>query len=196
MVKGIIFGILGIGIIALCIIVFDGPANIDNMIQYIGTCVVAAIYLGLLFVVYILPAMSDKVAASMLGDSNETAEQDPMHTARALLAQGEYEDAIVAYREVTVKDPMNRMPWVDIAKIYETNLESPQMALETLKEAVQSHEWEIDDAAFFLFRIAEMQEAMPEEQVAYQETLNVIIQTFPETRHSANAMHLLRKSQE
>lgn len=195
MAKGIIFGIIGAGIVWMCISVFSAPASMDGIFQYIGACVMAAIYLGVLFVVYVLPAISHKVASSMLGDSNLEAEQDPMHDARALVAQGEYQDAIIAYREVAEKDPYNRMPWVDIAKIYETHLDAPDMALAALQEGVQSHEWPIEDAAFFLFRIAEMQEAMPDQQAAYKETLNLIVETFPETRHSANAMHLLRKAQ-
>jgi hypothetical protein len=88
---------------------------------------------------------------------------------------------------------MNRLPWVEIAKIHRDNLENPVAAIATLREALESHEWEVNDAAYFMFRIAELYD----EDLANRETAIEILQQvcseLPETRHSANARHKLHE---
>lgn len=146
---------------------------------------------GIVFVFDILPMIAHK-ATHAIYDSAEMMERDVMHDARALFAQGEYEGAIEAFRKAAAADPANRFPWIEIAKIQKDNLHDPASAIGTLREAVQSQEWEIDDAAFFLFRLVELYDESMEDRAAATEILNQIVALFPETRHSANAMHKLR----
>ena len=46
-------------------------------------------YIGVLFVVYLLPTIAHKFTHAVY-DSGEMVENDPMHDARALVAQGDY----------------------------------------------------------------------------------------------------------
>jgi tetratricopeptide (TPR) repeat protein len=153
---------------------------------------VSAGAVGIFFVFQVLPSIAHRFTHAVY-DSAEMVEADPMHDARSLYAQGDYEGAIEAFREASTVDPMNRLPWVEIAKIHRDNLENPVAAIATLREALESQEWEVNDAAYFMFRIAELYD----EDLANRETAIEILQQvcseLPETRHSANARHKLHE---
>jgi tetratricopeptide (TPR) repeat protein len=147
-------------------------------------------YIGVVFVVYILPVLAHKFSHAVY-DSGEMVEKDVMHDARALYAQGDYEGAIEAYRAAAKADPNNRMPWVEIAKIQRENLEDPDAAIETLRHVLEHYAWPERDAAFFLFRLAEIYDHDKEDRASAAAILQQVMEQFPETRHSANARHKL-----
>ena len=141
---------------------------------------------GIVFVVHILPMFAQRVTHAVY-DSAEMIERDVMHDARALVAQGEYHSAIEAFKEAAKADPMNRLPWVEIAKIYKDNLDDPHSAIETIRYALESQEWEINDAAYFLFRLAELYDEILGDRATAAAILQQVVEQFPRTRHSANA---------
>lgn len=147
---------------------------------------------GIVFVFDVLPLMAHKVTHAIY-DSAEMMERDIMHDARSLLAQGEYEAAVDAFRTAAAADPMNRLPWVEIAKIQKDNLHDPALAIQTLREALEGQEWEVNDAAYFLFRIAELYDETQGDRASATAILEQVVELFPETRHSANAKHKLRE---
>lgn len=150
---------------------------------------------GIFFVVYLLPFFAQRVTHAVY-DSGEMVEEDVMHNARSLLAQGDYEGAIAAFREAAAADPLNRLPWVEIAKIYKTNLEDPASAIQTIRHALESQAWEVNDAAYFLFRLAELYDEVEGDRASAVSILNQVVDQFPGTRHSANAAHKLHEWQE
>ncbi len=141
---------------------------------------------GIVFVFVVLPMMAHKVTHAVY-DSAEMLERDVMHDARALVAQGEYEAAIEAFKEAAKAEPLNRLPWVEIAKIYKDNLENPQAAIETIRSVLEGQEWEINDAAYFMFRLAELYDQEMGERESAVAILQQVVEQFPRTRHSANA---------
>lgn len=157
--------------------------------------IVAGLFFAYLFITYIMPIISDSTTNLIMGDNNEKVADDPFRLARALMAQGEYEDAIVAYREALAKTPEIRMGWTDVAKIYLDKLEQPNLAIATYREAITAHEWTEDDEAFFLFRISEWQMNELEDPASGIATLEEIIANYPDTRNSANAMQILRQQE-
>lgn len=118
-------------------------------------CFLSAGLVGIIFVTQVLPILAQKMTHAVY-DSGEEVEQDPFHDARVLMAQGEWEGAIEGFRAAAEQDPLNRMPYVEIAKIQKFNLEDPLAAITTLREAVEGQEWEQNDAAFMMFRLAEL----------------------------------------
>lgn len=150
------------------------------------------LYSAFMFIAFVLPALVHRATQEMYGSGAEV-ETDPMHDARALFAQGDYEGAINAYHEVAKNQPDDRFPWVEMAKIQNDNLEDPDAAIATLREGLESQEWTVNNAAFFLFRIAEMYEKEKEDTMTTVQILQQIVELFPETRHSANATHRLRE---
>jgi len=141
---------------------------------------------GIVFATQVLPLLANKVSKAVY-ENNERVEADPFHDARVLMAQGEWDGAIESFRLAAKKDPNNRMPWTEIAKIQRHHQDNPPAALATLREAIESQDWEIDDVAFLMFRLAEIYEEDFHDHANARTVLSQIIELFPETRHSANA---------
>jgi tetratricopeptide (TPR) repeat protein len=148
--------------------------------------------LGVFFVLTVLPFLAHRLTHAIY-DSAEMVEQDSMHAARSLVAQGDYPGAIAAFKQAAIAEPLNRLPWVEIAKIQKDQLEDPKAAIQTIRHALESQEWEINDAAYFLFRLAELYNEVEGDRASAVAIMNQVIQQFPETRHSANASHKLHE---
>jgi len=141
---------------------------------------------GIVFVTQLLPMLAQKLTHAVY-DSGEEVEADPFHDARVLMAQGEWEAAIKSFREAAKQDQYNRMPWIEIAKIQKIHLEDITAAVATLREAIEEYEWEPNDAAFLMFRLAEAYDEDMENRAAAVAILEQVMEQFPESRHSANA---------
>lgn len=143
-------------------------------------------------VIYALPFFAQRVSQSVY-DSVEEVEKDLMRDARSRVAQGDYEGAIEAFKVAADADPLNRVPWVEMIKIYKENLHDAPAAIRTIRQAIESHEWPANDAAYFLFRLAELHDEVEGDRAAAVAILNQVIEQFPGTRHSANATHKLHE---
>lgn len=179
------------GVVAAAFLNAD-PDSYSGITILLPVMILAAIYVGILFTMYVLPAITQKGIDAVLS-SNEVVEHSPLHDAQAAYARGDYEDAIEIYRSVAETEPLNRLPWVEIAKIQHDQLKDPEEALDTLRTVLEEQEWPDEDAIFFMSKIAEIElEDMdnPEECAA---VLKQITELFPETRHSANATHKLKE---
>lgn len=147
---------------------------------------------GIVFVAWLLPIFAHKLTHAIY-DSGEEVEVDPFHAARVMMAQGEWEGAIEAFKLGAQQDPLNRMPWVEISKIQKTHLDDSPAAIATLRESIQGQEWEEDDAAFLMFRLAEIYDEDTDDRAAAAAVLGQVIEQFPESRHSANARSKLQE---
>lgn len=148
--------------------------------------------IGIVVVAVLLPLFAQKLTHSVY-DSGELVEKDTMSSARSLLAQGDYAGAIAAYQEAAAADPLNRLPWVEIAKIQKDQLHDSGAAIQTIRHALESQEWEVNDAAYFLFRLAELYDEVEGDRASAIAIMNQVVQEFPGTRHSANATHKLHE---
>jgi outer membrane protein assembly factor BamD (BamD/ComL family) len=168
--------------------------SLDNEKTFSGILLtfVSAGFVGIFFVLYILPFFAQRVTHAVY-DSAEMIERDVMHDARSLLAQGDYEGAIAAFKQAAAADPLNRLPWVEIAKIYKDNIGDPNAAIATIRHALESQAWEVNDAAYFLFRLAELYDEIEGDRAAAIAIMNQVVEQFPGTRHSANANHKLHE---
>ncbi len=147
---------------------------------------------GIFVVVHLLPFFAQRLTHAVY-DSGEMMEKDVMHDARSLLAQGNYEGAIAAFQQAAAAEPLNRLPWVEIAKIYKDNLGDPASAIATIRHALESQAWEVNDAAYFLFRLAELYDEVDGDRASAMAIMNQVVEQFPGTRHSANATHKLHE---
>ena len=166
----------------------EGERTIEGILL---TFLSAGIF-GIFFVVYALPFFAQRATHAVF-DSGERVEKDIMHDAHSLLAQGDYAGAIAAFRQAAAADPLNRLPWVEIAKIQKTHLEDPAAAIQTIRHALESQEWEINDAAYFLFRLAELYDEVEGDRASAVAIMNQVVEQFPGTRHAANANHKLHE---
>ncbi len=153
---------------------------------------ISAGLIGVFFVFQILPSIAQRVTHAVY-DSAEMMEHDVMHDARSLLAQGDYEGAITAFKKAAEADPMNRLPWVEISKIYKDYLNDPDAAVQTIRHALERQAWEPNDAAYFLFRLAELYDSLQGDRASAVAIMQQVVEQFPNTRHSANASHKLHE---
>jgi tetratricopeptide (TPR) repeat protein len=143
---------------------------------------------GLLAVKYVIPWFGDVMGEAVFS-SGEKVEQDEMTKAAASIAQGDYKGAIEHYEKMLEDKPTDPFPVAEIAKVYAERLHEPQAALKALEEHLQSKDWPVDDAAFIMFRIADVHLTHRRDFEATRDMLEQIIGNFPSTRHSANAYH-------
>lgn len=147
---------------------------------------------AMFFATYVLPFFAQRVS-NMILDSREVFEEDIMHDARSLVAQGEYLRAIESFKGCTVAEPLNRLPWIEIVKIQEVYLADPAAAIETLRDALDRQEWPMEDTCYFLFRLAELYDVAQGDRAAAVAIMNQVIEQFPETRHSGKAHYKLQE---
>lgn len=192
MTKKIVHVIIFLIVVSVVVTTFSNTDSKDDTsaVMQLPALMLAGVYVGIMFVLYILPTITDKATSAVL-DSGELVEKDPLHDARAAYARGDYEVAMEVYRNFSSEDPYNRLPWVEISKIQHDNLEDPAASAATLREALESHEWPVNDAAYFMGRLSEIYLDDLGNQEACIAILNQMIELFPETRHSANATHKL-----
>lgn len=168
----------------------EGEKLIYGLLLTLMSCGVVGIFVG----VYLIPFVAQK-ATHAIYDSGEKVEQvhDDMREARSLIAQGEFPAAVEALGRVVGEDPGNRMAWAEMARIHRQQLEDPGSAIAVLHEALTAHEWPVDDAAFLLFRVAEIHDQDLGDRMMARAVMQQVIEQFPQTRHSANATHKLHE---
>jgi tetratricopeptide (TPR) repeat protein len=147
---------------------------------------------GILFVLFVLPRIGESIGAFFYS-APAKIEPDAFTKAAAKVTQGDYEGAIEAYREIANDEPDNRFPIIEIAKIQQDHLGNVDAAIITLEEAVESKEWPVNDATFFIFRIQDLYLKEKDNKARAKELLHLVIDKFPDTRHSANAHHKLNE---
>jgi tetratricopeptide (TPR) repeat protein len=168
--------------------------DVDNSSTFSGILLtfLTAGYVGIVFVAHILPRLAHR-ATHTIFDSGEMVEKDVMSEARSKLAQGDYEAAMLCFREAAAKDPTNRLPWVEIVKIQREVQHDPSAAIMTIREVLENYTWPENDAAYFLFRLAELYDGDMGDRDSAVAIMQQVMAQFPETRHSANARHKLHE---
>ncbi len=143
---------------------------------------------GILMVKFFIPWLGDLMGEAVFS-SGEKVEQDEMTKAAACIATGDYAGAIEHYEKMLEDKPDDPFPVAEIAKVHAERLHDPQAALKALEEHLQSKDWPVDDAAFIMFRIADVHLTHRHDFESARDMLEQIIGNFPNTRHSANAHH-------
>lgn len=182
-------------VLLACAIAYQKTNSMDENSQLVWRVpifVIGGAVLSLMAVAFFLPAIGDRIG-QFFYSSPEKVEPDPCSKARALVAQGDYAGAIEAYLEVARQTPGDRLPVVEAMRLAREKLHDTKQAISIVEDAVNDHDWQEEDAAYFLFRLVEMHEEDLQDRAAAATFLRHVIAYFPETRHSANATHKLRE---
>lgn len=118
---------------------------------------------------------------------------DPYHKAHVLAAHGDYEGAVKEYQRAANQDRDNRRPIVEIVKICLDHLHQPDRAIQILEEAAARPGWSPNNHAFFLFRLVDLYLEHRSDQNHAVQLLREVIARYPDSRHSAHAVHKLRE---
>lgn len=168
----------------------DRPVE-DDTVMLLPWYAGAAIIAGLLVVTWLVPMFGEAVGTSAFG-SGEEALPDPYLKARGKVAIGDYEGAISFFEQAAAENPEDRRAYSDIINLCVDKLRDPARAVQVAEKALEK-EWSDDDQAYFLFKLADLHGEHGEGQDRVVQILQDVIQRFPESRHSANAIHRLRE---
>jgi len=163
-----------------------------DVIAKFGTSLLLTVAVAIFSAMFLLPALGEWIG-NLFYSAPEEVEPDKYGEAASKLAQGDYEGAIKTYLAVSKDDPNTRFPHVEIAKIQAEQLHDASAAITTIQSALDSKQWPENDAAFFMFRLAELYNQELGDEETAKGFLNRVMETFPETRHSANARHKLNE---
>ncbi|MFT4176529.1 MAG: hypothetical protein QM627_07715 [Luteolibacter sp.] len=150
---------------------------------------------GVFFVVEVLPRMASRMVDSIYGSGEEWDMPEPSE-AVALVARGEFEEAIGIYRKQTEEEPENLMPWLEIAKIQRVNLGDPEAAVRTLKEAAAGKNWPEEKSVLLAVRLAEIHRDDLDDPQEGKAVLRRVIEAFPGSRQTVRARQMLDEWEE
>lgn len=159
----------------------------ENPMYPFMAIIVLAIGGGLFFVTIVLPRIGDAVGTVMYSSGEEVTIDDSMKAA-AKVAAGDYEGAIAEYKKAMAEKPDDIHPVSEIAKLMSEKLHQSDQALLFLQGNLEGKNWSEDNAAFLMFRMADIYT----HSKAFEDAKNILEQVsgnFPGTRHSANARH-------
>ncbi len=162
-----------------------------NPIYPLVSIIVLAVVAGVFFVMVILPKLGDAVGTVMYS-SGEQVTADSGVRAAAAVAQGDYEKAIDEYKKMIAEKPDDPFPISEIAKVYADKLRQPDEAINYLQEHLEAQEWTEDNAAFLMFRIADVHLHAHRLEES-KDILEQVVGNFPGTRHAANAKHRINE---
>lgn len=189
LIRFCVIGLIVAGIVYLAIKL----PSMDVGSQFALT-VIGGTILGILAVKYLVPRIGDAVG-NFFYSPGEAAVSDESSEAAAKLAQGDYQGAIAAYQAILDETPDDTHSINEIAKIRMQHLGDPLGALTYLQEQLEGRDWVEDDAAFLMFRIAELHQEPLHDYAAAEEVLQQVIAEFPHSRHSSNAHHRIHEVQ-
>ncbi len=174
-------------VILVLTLVWNKFKEADDGMKLVGVILIGGIG-GILMVKFVIPWIGDAMGEAVFS-SGEKMEQDEMTKAAASISQGDYHGAIGHYEKMLEDKPDDPFPVAEIAKIHAERLHDPASALQVLSDHLQSKDWPVDDAAFIMFRIADVHLTHRHDFEAARDMLEQVIGNFPNTRHSANAHH-------
>ncbi len=163
-----------------------------NVIEKFATFLLVTVGVAIFAAIFVLPAVGEWIG-DLFYSAPEEVEPDKYSEAASKLAQGDHKGAIKTYRAIAKDEPDTRFPHVEIAKIQLEQLHDPDAAIDTIQTALDSREWAENDAAFFMFKLSELHQTERDDVETAKMFLNRVMETFPETRHSANARHKLNE---
>ncbi len=140
-----------------------------------------------------LPNLVQKASEEVFGSTEKAEGPDALARAQSAVAQGDWQQAISCYQEAGEKEPENRLPWIEISMLQRERLNDPAAALATLDQALERGNWRENDETFFIFRKIDIFENDIKQHDQAVSLLRDVIDRFPQTRHSANAMHKLHE---
>lgn len=155
---------------------------------------------GIVFVVYVLPAVGDFIGGGLYS-SGEELEPDPTMKAAAKVSAGDYDGAITEYLKLAAANPSDAFPVVEAARLAVEKLDDPDRAVVILTAALAGADeaeepMETDSHAGLHFRLAELQVSRLHDFDSGLDLMRTVTEKFPGTRHAANAGHKIQEWEE
>ena len=158
---------------------------------YFGGVVLIGGLAGILVVTVVMPTVGDAIG-NLFFSPNRRIEKNPHADAMSAIARGDYEAAVAGYLQAFEADPHDTLALSEMAKIECEHLGNHEAASDVLEQALQ-REWTPEDAAFLTSRLVEVYWKYQHKAREARALLMQIIESMPDTKHSANAQHKLQE---
>ncbi|WP_018970816.1 tetratricopeptide repeat protein [Rubritalea marina] len=193
MSKALLYGAMGCVVAGSLVYVFRHVPDDDVFIR-LASFAVAGLYAGLLFVVFILPLISDALVSLIYGSAAPMrAEDDDMRQVRVLQAQGDFVAALEELRHRVTANPGDREAWSTMAKIQMHNLKDSEGGVATMREALHGYDWDDDSDAFFRVSIAAILAEEANDRDGAVEEFRRVVRLFPNSHYAAQATDRLQE---
>jgi tetratricopeptide (TPR) repeat protein len=149
---------------------------------------------GAMVIKWVIPAMGDRMAESLYS-SPEKAEATPTQKALALVAQGEYQQALAAFQKIVEESPHDRFAVTEMARLHMDKLSDLDAGIRVMEHAL-TREWGGDDHCFLLLKLADIHSSRMNDYDGARALLAVVQSKYPNTHHAANAHHKLHEIDE
>lgn len=187
------------GLLYLCIILFRegkrleavGTHDPSHLFLIFGGALLAAIAGGIIIAVTALPVLGEKIGQLIYGAPDDSA-HDPFFLAHSMIEDGDYVEAISFYRQALAADPDDTAAIEGIADVQTKYLGETAVAIEGLELQLQKH-WPPDEEAFLKCKLAEIHARYEQNMPRARELLVEVIEAYPDTVASRNALHLLEE---
>ena len=170
------------------------PENVEMsklVSYYIGIMGLAAVT-AVITCISLLPLVGE-LAGNFFFTPNEKIERSPHADALAKLAAGDFERAIEEYHKVFAENPEDTHAASEIVRLYCDKLGQPESASDFLVEALSVVERSPEEWAFLSERMVDVCWLHQHDGARARAILTQIIETMPETRQAANALHRLQE---
>jgi tetratricopeptide (TPR) repeat protein len=162
----------------------------SRVVMLFGAVVLTALVGGGFLVVAFLPMFGNWLG-NLFFNPNEQIERSPHAAALAASERGDFERAIVEYRDCLERDSMDTLALSEIARLQAEKLGDPQAAVSLLEEALLQ-EWPPEEVAFLKTRLANLYWTQLHDATRSRELLQEIVAFFPDSQHAVNARRRLR----
>jgi len=190
--------IIGLFMLAVLYTVFN--FNTWELPTQIVTVCALGLVGGIVFVVYVLPAVGDFIGGGLYSSGEELA-PEPSMKAAAKVSAGDYDGAITEYLKLAAASPTDAFPVVEAARLAVEKLDDPGRAVVILTAALAGADdadesMETDSHAGLHFRLAELHVARFHDFETALELMRSVTEKFAGTRHAANAGHKIQEWEE
>lgn len=166
----------------------ENPDN-SKLVMLFVAILGLAIVIGAIAAISIIPSIGETIG-NFFFNPNQQIEKNPHSSAMAKIAQGDYEGAIEEYKKNLAENPDDMHALSEIIHMYCDKLHDHDAAERFLEEALQQ-EWPPEQGAFIAARLVDVYWNHKRDASRARHVLQQIVETMPDTRHSANAAHRL-----
>lgn len=148
-------------------------------------CVVFGIYEAILFKIWVMPYLADRIVKFLYGDQGSLDES--MERILQDIREGRKDEALKALEAYTADYPLHLTGWTERANLLRDGFKRPQDAVKVLEEAV-AHISGKEDKALLLYRMARIYELSLDNTADAQKTYRLIAEQYPRTAYGREAL--------
>lgn len=170
---------------------FDEGAALSGVGVMLGALVVLAVWEGVMFRFWLLPAWGRVISERVYGGSY-TPDQDPLVALAARIREGHERELLPQLEQLVREDSRRARAWAELASVYTDEFHDNSAALKALLDGAE-HVSGKEDRALFLCRAALMCEQRLHDRSHARELYEKAASKYPRTAYGRRAAEALSR---